>query len=45
MQMIVNHKPGWVVAIWLVAAAAVGVLSPNLTKLAAEGQASACIRR
>jgi putative drug exporter of the RND superfamily len=39
METIVTGKPGWVVAIWLVVAAAVGCLSPNLTKLAAEGQA------
>jgi RND superfamily putative drug exporter len=39
MRTIVTRKPGWVVAIWLTAAAAVGILSPNLTKLAAEGQA------
>ena len=39
LQTIVNRKPGWVVSIWLVIAAAVGCLSPNLTKLAAEGQA------
>ena len=37
--MFVSRKPGWVVVIWLVAAAVVGCLSPNLTKLAAEGQA------
>jgi putative drug exporter of the RND superfamily len=37
--MFMSRKPGWVVAIWLVVAAAVGCLSPNLTKLAAEGQA------
>ena len=39
LQTIVNRKPGWVVVTWLMLAAAVGCLSPNLTKLAAEGQA------
>src|SRR5271163_1054974 len=32
-------QPGWVVAIWLVVATVIGCLAPNLTKLAAEGQA------
>jgi RND superfamily putative drug exporter len=35
----VSRNPGWVVASWLLAALAIGWLSPNLTKLAAEGQA------
>jgi len=33
------RRPGWVVAGWLSAAVLVGVLAPNLTRLAAEGQA------
>ena len=33
------RKPGWIVVIWLVAAGVVGGFSPDLTKLAAEGQA------
>ena len=32
-------RPGWIVAIWATLAIAVGGFSPNLTKLAAEGQA------
>ncbi len=39
MRTFVSRKPGWIVAIWLAAAVVVGCLSPNLTKLAAEGQA------
>jgi len=39
MRIFVSRKPAWIVAIWLVLALAVGCLSPNLTKLAAEGQA------
>ncbi len=35
----VSRKPGWIVVIWLAIAAVVGCFSPNLTKLAAEGQA------
>ena len=34
-----SRRPGWIVAIWLAVAAAVGCFSPNLTRLAAEGQA------
>jgi RND superfamily putative drug exporter len=36
---IVCRKPGWIVALWLVAAGVVGGFSPDLTRLAAEGQA------
>ena len=39
MQTFVCRKPGWIVAIWLAVAVVVGCLSPDLTKLAAEGQA------
>src|SRR5262245_65219000 len=34
-----TRRPGWVIGTWLVAAGVVGVLSPDLTRLAAEGQA------
>ncbi len=33
------RRPGWVIGTWLVVAGVVGVLSPDLTRLAAEGQA------
>ena len=36
---IVCRKPGWIVAIWLIVAVVVGGFSPDLTRLAAEGQA------
>src|ERR1700677_966674 len=39
MRTFVTRRPGWVVMIWLAAVMVVGCLSPNLTKLAAEGQA------
>ena len=39
MRTFVSRRPGWIVTIWLAAAMVVGCLSPNLTKLAAEGQA------
>ena len=32
-------QPGWIVAIWMALATLIGGLAPNLTKLAAEGQA------
>jgi RND superfamily putative drug exporter len=32
-------RPGWVIGVWLVLAAVIGLFSPDLTKLAAEGQA------
>jgi RND superfamily putative drug exporter len=38
--MFVSRRPGWIAVIWLVIAAGVGCFSPNLTKLAAEGQAN-----
>ena len=36
---VVCRNPGWIITIWLVAAGVVGVFSPDLTRLAAEGQA------
>jgi RND superfamily putative drug exporter len=39
MRTFVSRKPSWIVAVWLGMAAVVGCFSPNLTKLAAEGQA------
>ena len=39
VRTIVCRNPGWIVAIWLVAAGVIGVFSPDLTRLAAEGQA------
>ncbi len=36
---IVCRKPGWIVAAWLIAAGVVAWFSPDLTRLAAEGQA------
>ncbi len=38
-RTLVCRRPGWVVAIWLLATTIVGSLSPSLTRLAAEGQA------
>ena len=38
-MMISSRRPAWVVAAWLILAVVVGVTSPNLTRLAAEGQA------
>jgi RND superfamily putative drug exporter len=35
----VSQRPAWVVAAWVVSALAVGLLAPDLTRLAAEGQA------
>ena len=39
IRTIVCRRPGWIVTIWLVAAVVVGWFSPDLTRLAAEGQA------
>ena len=39
IRHLVSRRPGWVVGSWLIVAAVVGVLSPDLTRLAAEGQA------
>ena len=38
-RRIVTRRPAWVVAAWLATALAVGLLAPDLTRLAAEGQA------
>jgi len=35
----VTRRPGWIVAAWVALAAAVGLAAPDLTRLAAEGQA------
>src|SRR5215475_13472919 len=39
MRTFVSRKPGWILLFWLSLAVAVGCLAPNLTRLAAEGQA------
>src|SRR5262245_5898386 len=39
LRSFITRKPGWVVAIWLGLAVAAVCFSPNLTRLAAEGQA------
>jgi RND superfamily putative drug exporter len=39
IRTFVSRKPGWVMLVWLAMAAMVGGLAPNLTRLAAEGQA------
>lgn len=36
----VTRRPAWIMMIWLGVAAGIGCFSPNLTKLAAEAQAS-----
>jgi RND superfamily putative drug exporter len=40
MRSVVTGRPGWVVAFWLAVAGATGFFAPNLTRLAAEGQAN-----
>ena len=45
MRMVLSHsmvigRPGWVVVFWVAAAGAMGFFAPNLTRLAAEGQAN-----
>jgi RND superfamily putative drug exporter len=40
IRAFVSRRPLWVAMIWLGAAAGIGCFSPNLTKLAAESQAS-----
>jgi putative drug exporter of the RND superfamily len=39
MGRFVSRRPGWIVLIWLAVAVTVGALAPDLTKLAAEGEA------
>ncbi len=39
LRKFVTQNPVWVVSGWLVLAAGVGIFAPNLTRLAAEGQA------
>ncbi|HEX8200327.1 MAG TPA: MMPL family transporter [Isosphaeraceae bacterium] len=39
VRWLVSRRPGWVVAAWVAAAALIGLTAPNLTELAAEGQA------
>lgn len=39
LRSIVSRRPGWVVGAWFTAALVVGAAAPNLTRLAAEGQA------
>ncbi len=39
IRRLASRRPGWVIGTWLVVAGVVGVLSPDLTRLAAEGQA------
>jgi RND superfamily putative drug exporter len=40
LRSMVTGRPGWVVVFWVALACAMGLLAPNLTRLAAEGQAS-----
>src|SRR3954447_25526002 len=40
LRSLVSRRPGWVVGSWFAVAIAVGLLSPDLTRLAAEGQAN-----
>jgi RND superfamily putative drug exporter len=39
MGTFVSRRPMWTVSFWLIVAVSVGLTAPNLTKLAAEGQA------
>src|SRR5438093_773886 len=39
VRWLVSRRPEWVVAAWVLAALAIGLAAPNLTRLAAEGQA------
>lgn len=39
LRGVMTRRPGWVVGIWFLAAAVVGLTAPDLTRLAAEGQA------
>ena len=38
LRSVVTTRPGWIVALWALAAVSVGVCAPDLTRLAAEGQ-------
>ena len=40
LRSMVTGRPGWVVVVWVAAAGAMGFSAPNLTRLAAEGQAN-----
>ena len=40
LRSMVIRRPGWVVVFWVAAAGAMGFFAPNLTRLAAEGQAN-----
>ncbi|MDR3638336.1 MAG: hypothetical protein P4L84_31325, partial [Isosphaeraceae bacterium] len=44
LRSTVSRRPGVVIAVWLSAAAAVGLFAPNLTRLAADGQAKLLAR-
>ena len=39
LRTAVTRRPGWIVGFWVVLTVVVGLASPNLTRLAAEGQA------
>src|SRR4051812_2314205 len=40
LRSMVSRRPGWVVGSWFIVAISVGLLSPDLTRLGAEGQAN-----
>ena len=40
IRTFVSRRPAWIVTIWLAVAVGIGCFSPNLTRLAAEAQAS-----
>jgi RND superfamily putative drug exporter len=39
LRALVTGRPGWIVLFWVACAAAMGTIAPDLTRLAAEGQA------
>src|SRR4051794_11934806 len=39
IRTVVTRYPGWIVGFWVVLAVAIGLAAPDLTRLAAEGQA------
>ena len=39
LRMAVTRYPGWIVGFWVVLAVAIGLAAPDLTRLAAAGQA------